>query len=102
MTTSELADLPQNAIGDRIRSKQPNVSASQGADQVALLSVALPSFAVAVHRAAPDTSEAFSSTQGPHLVPKTDGNAWVVTKIAGPLAAARLWEMLRDPHTFGL
>ena len=63
-------------------------------DQIAVLAVGRPTFAIEVHRASPDTSVAFDSTQGPPLVPDTSGNTWVVTKIAPPLAGARLWQML--------
>ena len=82
--------------------KQPDIFAiPQASDQIAVLSVALPTFAVAVQRASPDTSVAFDSMQGPPLRPDDAGNAWIVTQIAAPLAASRLWEMLLDPRTYG-
>jgi hypothetical protein len=40
-------------------------------------------------------------TQGPPLAPAENGNVWLVTQIAAPLAAARLWQLLLDPHTYG-
>jgi len=68
---------------------------------VALLAVALPTFVTAVQRASPDISAGFDPTQGLRLVPDAGGTAWVVTQVAGPLAAGRLWEMLLDPDIFG-
>jgi hypothetical protein len=82
--------------------KQPNVfQIATASDQITVLSVGLPAFAVAVQRAVPDTSGAFNSMQGPSLLPAVEGNVWVVNEIASPLGAARLWQLLLDPHTFG-
>jgi len=55
----------------------------------------------AVQRAVPDTTASFDSTQGPPLIPAADGNVWIVTQIAMPLAGSSLWQMLLDPATFG-
>jgi hypothetical protein len=102
VTDAQVSSLPQNPLGARMASKQPNIiKVLTASDQVAIVTVALPTFAVAVQRVSPDTSAAFDSTQGPRLVPDAGGNDWVVTGIAAPLAAARLWQMLLDPHTFG-
>jgi hypothetical protein len=102
VVAGDLPRLPQNALGDWMRDKQPNLfTIPNASDQIAVLSVALPSFAVAVQRASPDTSVAFDSTQGPPLRPNPTGNAWVVTEIDAPLAATRLWQMLLDPRTYG-
>jgi hypothetical protein len=100
--SDQLSALPQNPLGRRIADKLsliiPTITAS---DQGALLAVALPTFVTSVERASPDTSAGFDPTQGPRLVPDTGGNAWVVTQVAGPLAAGHLWEMLLSPGTFG-
>jgi hypothetical protein len=102
VTTADLPSLPQNALGDRIATKQPNIIAvPQASDQVALLAMGLPGFTVSAQQASPDTSGAFDPTQGPPLVPDPNGNDWVVTQIAPPLAQSRLWQMLLDPQTFG-
>ena len=102
VTMADAPDLPENALGTRIASKLPNIIAvPQASDQVALLAMGLPGFTVSVQRASPDTAGAFDSTQGPPLVPDANGNTWVVTQIAAPLAQSRLWQMLLDPHTFG-
>jgi hypothetical protein len=101
VTTAELPSLPQNALGTRIASKLPNLlTVPTASDQIALLSWALPMFATAVQRSAPDVSGGFESGQGPPLVPMANGNVWVVTQVAGPLAGARLWQLLLNPRTF--
>ncbi|HVV48093.1 MAG TPA: hypothetical protein VHG72_20760 [Polyangia bacterium] len=100
VTTSEVGSLPGDALGAEMAAKQPNLFAvTTASDQVSVLAVALNkpvSFATAVERAVPDTSAAFDSTQGPPLTPSANGNVWIVTQIAAPLAGARLWEMLLD------
>jgi hypothetical protein len=102
VTPTQVPDLPKNALGTWMADKLPDLfTIPNASDQIALLSVGLPAFAVAVQRASPDTSVAFDAMQGPPLVPDPNGNAWIVTQIAAPLAAARLWQMLLDPHTFG-
>ena len=101
VTTAQLPSLPPNALSTRITSKLPNIlTVATASDQIALLSWALPMFATAVQRSAPDISGGFDSTQGPPLVPMANGNVWVVTHVAGPLAGARLWQMLLNPRTF--
>jgi hypothetical protein len=102
VTTTDLPSLPKNALGDRIATKQPNIiDVPQAADQVALLALGLPGFAVAAQQVSPDTSGGFDATQGPPLVPDPNGKDWVVTQIAAPLAQSSLWHMLLDPKTFG-
>ena len=58
-------------------------------------------FVGAVQLAVPDTTASFDSTQGPPLIPATNGNVWIVTQIAAPLAGATLWQMLLDRTIFG-
>jgi hypothetical protein len=102
VTTSQLADLPANPLGTWMMGKQPDLfTIPSASDQVSVLAVGLPGFAVTVRRAAPDTSAGFEMTQGPPLAPAENGNVWLVTQIAAPLAAARLWQLLLDPHTYG-
>jgi hypothetical protein len=102
VTADEVASLPQNPLGTWMSKKQDKIiTVTTASDQVALLAVALPMFTVAVERASADTSSGFDSTQGPPLVPNPTGNVWLVTQVAAPLAASRLWQMLLDPHTYG-
>ena len=92
---NDLPRLPKNALGDWMRDKQPKLyTIPQASDQIAVLSVALPTFVTAVQRASPDISVPFDDKQGPPLRPDDAGNAWVVKKIDAPLAPTRLWEML--------
>ena len=101
VTTTDLPSLPQNALGDRFATKQPNIIAvPQAADQVALLAMGLPGFTVTAQQVSPDTSGGFDATQGPPLVPDPNGSDWVVTQIAAPLAKSTLWQLLLDPQTF--
>ncbi len=98
---SDLGRLPMNALGSWMKDKQSKIyTIPQASDQIAVLSVALPTFATAVQRSSPDTSAAYDGMQGPPLRPDPAGNVWVVTKIEAPLAATYLWQMLQDPHTF--
>lgn len=102
VTMTDLPSLPQNELGDRFATKLPNIiNVPQAADQVALLAMGLPGFTVSAQRMSPDTSGGFDGTHGPPLVPDANGNDWVVTQIAGPLARQSLWQMLFDPRTFG-
>jgi hypothetical protein len=102
VTSAELASLPPNALGAWMAEKQPDIfEIPQASDQVAVLSVALPTFVGAVQRVSPDASVAFDSIQGPPLRPDVAGNAWIVTQIAAPRAKSRLWDMLLDPRTYG-
>jgi hypothetical protein len=106
VTTAELPNLPQNPLGAWMTSKQPNLyTIPTASDQVTALAVGLSSgqsmFVTGVQIATPDTSGGFDATMGLPLVPSATGNVWVVTAIASPLAKARLWQMLLDPHSYG-
>jgi len=91
---ARLPDLPKDAFGAWVMNKQPQIiDITTAADQVALLSFALPGFTKGVARAAPDTSSPFSTTQGPNIVPNANGNGWLVTEIAAPLAGSWLWQV---------
>jgi len=97
VATSDLGTLPNNPLGDWMRNKQPGLQTIPNAsDQIAVLAVGLPKFAVAAQRSAPDTTGGFDATQGPPLAPNANGNAWVVSEIAAPLAKAHLWDMLQS------
>ena len=101
VTDTGIGNLPQNPLGDWIAAKQPNISSlREAADQVTVLVANVPQFATASTRMAPDPSATFGSPigQGPPLVPNQNGNAIVVTQVASPLAASRLWQMLLEPQ----
>ena len=102
VTPAQVPSLPSNPFGARMAGKLPDLFAiPQASDQITVLSVALPTFAVGVRRASPDTSVAFDAMQGPPLVPNDSGNVWIVTRIAAPLAASCLWQMLLDSRACG-
>ena len=95
VAASDLASLPQTPLGDWMRNKQPDIrNLTQASDQVAVLSVGLRDFVVEVQRSAIDPSATFDGIYGAPLVPNAAGNVVVVTKIQGPLAKSRLWQML--------
>lgn len=89
--------LPGNALGAWMVGKLPTISpALVAADQIAILSVALPTFATDVQRVAFDTSAGFDAVKGTPMVPNADGPAWLVSSCDGAQAAARLWQMLLE------
>jgi hypothetical protein len=93
-------ELPDNEFGAWMAAKQPNIFEIKAAsDQCGVLAAGVPKFVTAVAR----TSAAgqLPSSGGPDLTTDLHGRSWLVTKSAGPLAAARLWELLLDPGTFG-
>jgi hypothetical protein len=97
VTTAQLDALAASQLKDWIAAKRPNVfTIPTASDQIAVLSVSLPNFAVSVTRASPDPAAQFGNpaNQGPVLLPDQNGNAWIVTKIAPPLASSELWRML--------
>ena len=104
VTSADIPHLPQNALGDRIASKIPNIiNVPMAADQVALLAQALPNFAQTVETVSPDITGAFDSKQGPPLTSDPNGKTLVVTQIGSSQAAARFREMLmlQAPATDG-
>jgi hypothetical protein len=104
VTADDSKNLPKNAFGDWMAAKQPNLSKlDTAADHLAVLVAALPSFVTTATPSAPDSAAVFGSPQGqgPPLSPSATGTASVVTQVDDPLVRKRLWEMLRDPQTFG-
>jgi hypothetical protein len=102
ITPSQIASLPQNALGAFIANQQPAVEKSlTRADHVSIIAVGLPKFVVSVERVAQDPTGPFDANIGPKLVPDGNGHVWLVTGVDGALATTRLWQMLQDPKTFG-
>jgi hypothetical protein len=99
--SSRIAELPANAFGDWIATKQPDIwTLPQAADQVAVAAVAIPGFVVKVERVAPSAPVDGGTTVGPPLVDKPGAQGWLVRKVAGSVAAARFWQLLSDPATY--
>jgi len=103
VTADWAASLPANAFGDWMAAKQSKIfTIKTASDQIAGLSSGMPvQFMVSAVRAVPDTSGGFDASQGLPLVPHADGNVWVVTSIATPLAASYLRQWLLASTTFG-
>ena len=99
--SSRLAELPDNPLGVWIAAKQPKVwDLPQSADQVALVAVGVPSFAVAVARVSAPAAVGPGATAGPDLHADPNGNAWLVSQCASATASDRFWQVLLDPKTY--
>lgn len=98
---TRVSELPANAWGSWIASKQPNIwSIQQAADQVAVLAVGVPEFATDVERVAlPGASDA-GSTASLSLIEEPAGTGWLVRQIDAAVPTARFWAILRNPTTF--
>ena len=97
--TSRLSELPNNALGAWIASKQPNIwQWSPAADQVAVLAVGLPAFATAVDRMSATGSVDAGATAGPNLATNPSGPDWIVTACDGNAPAKLFWNVLRGTN----
>jgi hypothetical protein len=95
---ARVAELPDNAFGAWMASKQPEVTLGYAADQIGLLAVVLPGFASEFRNA---TYVGWVPGEPSDLRYQADGNCWIVPLTDGALATQFLWEMLQDPDTFG-
>ena len=97
---SSVPALPGNPFGKWMSMKQPNIfDIKVASDQVALLAASLPGFAVTVQKVTA-VFPASGDSGAPHLTLDPAGTIQLVTQTAGPLAAARLWELLLAESTF--
>ncbi len=97
---SRVPELPSNPFGDWIAAKQPNIwNLPQSADQVAVMAVGTPTFAVAVERVSVAALVARGATTGPDLVADPNGPAWLVTQSTSVVAVQRFWQILGSPAT---
>jgi hypothetical protein len=95
--SAKVSQLPNNALGAWIASKQPNLwQWSPASDQVAVLAVGLPTFATAIERVAAsvDASQPPDATAGPNLTTNQSGPAWLVTGCDGTAATTLFWKVL--------
>lgn len=93
-----MGELPDNPFGERMRAKQPGIWQDPiTADQVSVIALALPAFALGVER----VSHLDWVNDEPTLAPDANGSAWLVTSSDGDIVASQLWEILNDPATFG-
>jgi len=99
---ASLSQLPKNALGDRIRTKQPGVwNDNRATDQVGVLAVGLPGFAMAVERVSYTGIPAAGAMNGPDLTSNLKGPSWLVTACNSDAVPKRIWRALHDPKTFG-
>jgi hypothetical protein len=99
---SRLSELPANPFGEWIAAKQPKIwNLAEASDQVALVAVGIPSFAVEVKRVSPAALVGAGASAGPDLVTDPNGPAWLVTQSASAGVTDWFWQMLLDPATFG-
>ena len=101
---SSLSELPNNALGAWIASKQPNLwTWSPASDQVSVLAVGLPAFATTVERVAPDAPVDAGQTgdagAGPNLTTNKNGPDWLVTACDGNAATKLFWKILQTKTT---
>jgi hypothetical protein len=98
---SRLSELPANPLGAWIAAKQPKIwNLPEAADQVGLVAVGIPSFAVEVKRVSPAALIGAGASAGPDLVTDPNGSAWLVTQSASAGVTDRFWQLLLDPTTF--
>lgn len=99
---SRFSELPANPLGQWIQEKQPKVwNLPKASDQVAVLAVGDPTFAVEVDRVSAGPLEA-DATTGPELTSRPDGAAWLVKQCDGARAAQRFWQALGELPDSGL
>jgi hypothetical protein len=92
---SRFSELPDNPFGKWIMAKQPGIwDLAKAADQVAVLSVGLPSFALAVDRVSVAGTVAADATTGPQLLTDPEGTAWLVKRCAAAQAGEFFWKAL--------
>jgi hypothetical protein len=104
--SSSLSELPNNALGAWIASKQPNLwQWWPASDQVSVLAVGLPAFATTVERVSPDapvdaaqTGDA-GATTGPNLTTNKNGPDWLVTACDGNAPSVLFWNVLKTKTT---
>lgn len=102
VSSSRIPDLPNNAFGAWIASKQPQIwNLPVAADQVSILASAVPSFVLEADRVSQDGWTSLSGGQAPTLGADPSGDGWLVTRSAAQVPSTRLWQGLLDPKTFG-
>jgi hypothetical protein len=95
ITDDRVAELPQNAFGQWMEKKRATILKLQIAcDQVSVLAVALPYFALDVAHMRVD------ATDSGKLLPETNGSIWHVARADIDRARAEIWAKLNDPRTF--
>ena len=95
---SRIAQLPINPFTSWLQSKRTTVwDIPPAADQVSVLTVALPEFVTSVTRVVQVGED---SDGYPALSEDSEGPAWLVEEVNGDAATSRLWELLLDPAMY--
>ena len=91
----QVAELPENRFGQWMAEKRATLLNLQSAcDQVSVLSVALPYFALDVTHMRVDEADPVKLTSD------VDGSIWHVAGADSDRARAEIWAKLNDPRTF--
>ena len=99
---ARLPDLPGNAFGTWIASKQPQIVGILGGDeQVSVLAAMLPGFVLAVQPMSQNGIVASATGDAPTLGLDPNGRVTVVTSADAALAASTFWQLLLSPSTYG-
>jgi hypothetical protein len=99
--SSLLSELPNNAFGAWIASKRASIlNVLVAADQVSVVASALPPFVLEVAHVSQNGSASLPLGEAPTLGLDAGGHSWLVTRSAGALATARLWQLLLDGKTY--
>lgn len=96
VTSDRLSELPQNPFGAWISDKHTEIWEAIAADQVALLTGALPGFSNQIEPASVSGSVTLDFGETPVLTIDEAGSGWLVTAVDGDLATRRFWELLDE------
>ena len=92
---ARVAELPNNAFGRWMAGKRTDIlNILHACDQVSVLAVTLPWFALDVARLRPDGAEATS------LIPEPNGQIWHVARTDSDRARDEIWARLKSATTF--
>ncbi|HEY6726858.1 MAG TPA: hypothetical protein VI197_22655 [Polyangiaceae bacterium] len=95
--SARLPELPQNPLGDWIAEKRDRIFETPiASDQVAILTAAIPGFALRIDRSRHDGPAAANAGETPALTIDDAGSAWLVSKVDGELATQTFWNLLSE------
>jgi hypothetical protein len=94
VTSDRLGELPENPMGAWISDKHSQIWEAVAADQVSLLTGALPNFARQIDPAGTSGTITMDFGETPALAIDQDSRGWVVTAIDGDLATRTFWKLL--------
>jgi len=100
---ARVGELPQNAWGQWLNSKRPQIlDLIFACDQVSIMAAAFPAFALDVQRmSSPGAPPSDVALAAPTLAPDPNGEAWHVPRSDATLASNLFWQALGDPSTYG-